>query len=297
MDSGAGISNKDEEFDLTEEFNNLPVDRFHKKEPIAKGIPITEQDLADAEASVKKVTALSETDLDNLTADGPKKSYLYDIFGAEFDKYKSLFHVKQTREDYLKKGYPPGPTLDMFIFMSAVSRRYQILYQRRHKQLSEAKDSRPEDFKVIKEIENIAEKMARLQIALDEQREKLHAGLDIQHLHQREIEENSKFIQEHIGEFSFRCQKCSAIVSSGGIPHWGIHYIKKGNEVGYHIWNPQMALAIKKGLLKPYLMAFFLDTSIEGLLFTAEERGEKLPDFDIKSEEERLKELLSEFET
>jgi len=296
MDSDAGISNKEEEFDLAKEFNNLPVDRFHKKEPPPKEVPITEQELADAEASVKKITGLSETDLENLTADGPKKSYLYDIFSADFDKYKSLFHVKQIREDYLKKGYPPGPTLDIFIFMSAVSRRYQILYQRRHKQLSEANDTRPEDFRVIKEIENIAEKMARLQVALDEQREKLYAGLDIQHLHQKEIEENSAWVQAHIGEFSFRCKKCDAIISSGGIPSWGIQYVKKGGEVGYHIWNPQMAQAIKKGLLQPYLMAFFLDTSIEGLLFTAEERSEKLPEFDIRAEEEKLKKLLLGFE-
>ena len=145
-------------------------------------------------------------------------------------------------------------------------------------------------------IKEVSTTVTELKKFIDKEKETEYAGADIATLHTKEIEDNSKFIQEHIGEFSFSCGKCHSILSSGGLPHWAIEFVNKESKTCYHIWSRQMFFAVEKGFIPLYIMAFCLETSIEGLRYTADEKGITLPAHDIFKEEEKLKELMLEFE-
>jgi hypothetical protein len=115
-------------------------------------------------------------------------------------------------------------------------------------------------------------------------------------LHNRELAACTEFVKENAGEFSFMCKKCRTIVSTGGLPHWAITTQEKGDSVLYHIWSRELFSLVKAKKIPLHYMAFALQTSIEGLLMTAELRGEKVPEFAINEEEEKQNELLLEFE-
>ena len=243
---------------------------------------------------------LSKEDISDVDVDFAKLSktnYLYTIFGEKNDSYKSVYYIRKIHKKYLKEGYPEGTILNNYLFVAAVLRRLQIQYQEHHKTNAEQGVARPEDFTLLDKIEKLSDKLNKLQKALDDQRNAMRSGADIHDLHQKEIEENAQFVQEHVGEFSFRCKKCDTIVESGGLPHWAFE-VERGDkgEPIYHIWSSELFHAVKKGYIPLHMMAFGLQTSIEGLQHTAEERGEIMPVYEILAEEEALKEIMGKFE-
>jgi hypothetical protein len=225
------------------------------------------------------------------------KNYLYSIFSTKVDKYKSIYYLKRIHKKYLREGYPDGTILNNYLFVATVLRRLQIQYQEHHKASSDQGVPRPEDLTLLNKIETLSDKCSKIQKALDDQRNAQRSGADIHDLHQKELEDNAKFVQEHIGEFSFRCKKCDTIVNAGGLPHWA-YEVERGDkgEPIYHVWSQELFYAVKKKEIPLYMMAFSLQTSIEGLKHTAEERGVKMPEYNILEEEEKLKDLMMRFE-
>lgn len=225
-----------------------------------------------------------------------KNNYLYNIFSPKNDKYKSFNYLKSIHLKLIKQGHQQSPLLNVFLFNAVILRRLQIIYQQQHKKLHDSNALLPENMEILKQIESLTTKQSKTQQALDQIRDRQRSGKDIHDLHNQELEENAKFIQKNIGEFSFKCKECGAIVSSGGIPHWGIKSKKNNEGTIYHVWSTEMFWAVKNNIIPLHIMAFFLGTSIEGIILTANLRGERMPSFDIIKEESQLKELQTPFE-
>ena len=224
-----------------------------------------------------------------------KTNYLYQIFGSKHDKYKSSYYLKKEHKQMLAEGYPEGTLLNSYLFVAVVLRRLQIEFQQAHKAKAGAGVQQPEDFEMLESIQTLTDKMSKIQSALDQAKEASRTGQDVHDLHKKEVDAAAEFVKQNAGEFSFKCKTCQTIVTSGGLPHWAIISVE-GNEVKYHIWSRELFRLVKKGLMPLHYMAFALHTSLEGLKYTAELRGEKLPEFDINDEETKLRELMNGFE-
>lgn len=216
--------------------------------------------------------------------------YLLDIFAS--DK-SSLSYIKKTKKQLLEAGYEDSPTLNEYLFLSAISRRLQIMYQEQHLDANAI----AEDFTLLGEIEKISEKKAVIQKTLDAQRETKAKTLDIVDLHQSMIKDAENEIREHIGEHSFLCKKCGTIVNTQGLPHWAIETTvgPDGSPI-YFVFSAELWYLLKEKIIPPFIMAFILRTSIEGIIYTAKERGEKdIPTMDIQEEETKLRQTMDKY--
>lgn len=234
-------------------------------------------------------------------------NYLSEIFSAKYDRFKSLDFLQKTRDIMLKEGYPDCATLNEFLFWITMSRRLQINYQRIHAKLirKEGVDAEEaENVPMLKEMRDISEQVASLQKVLDALREKRQQIKDVVDLHAETMKNAEDFIREHIGEFSFKCQKCGSIVNTQGLPHFAIMTEKDGqsNETTYHIFSKELWYLYQKKLIPLQYVAFILRTSPEGFLITAQKRGEysaqvALEDLEaIETEENELKKLRKGFD-
>ena len=188
-------------------------------------------------------------------------------------------------------GYEENPTMHEYLFYSVISRRLQITYQEGHI------NSRTEDFTTLKEIEKITEKKVQLQTTLDKQRENKQKTLDVVDLHYQMIDAAKKAIRNNIGEHSFRCKKCGEMVNAQGLPHWAIE-TKAGSDGSpvHYVFSPELWYLMKKKKLAPHVVAFILRTSVEGLLFTAKERGEEnIPTVNLDKEETDIRKIMEDF--
>ena len=225
-----------------------------------------------------------------------KTNYLYQIFGSKHDEYKSSHYLKKEHKQMLAEGYPEGTLLNSYLFVAVVLRRLQIEFQQAHKAKAQiAGVQQPEDFDMLESIQSLTDKMSRIQSTLDNAKAASRTGQDVHDLHKKEVDAAAEFVKQHAGEFSYKCKKCHTIMIAGGLPHWAIISVE-GDEVKYHIWSRELFRLVKKGLIPLHHMAFSLQTSLEGLKYTAELRGEQLPKFDINDEETKLKELMNGFE-
>lgn len=226
-----------------------------------------------------------------------KTNYLYQIFSYKHDKFKSRSFLEQEHKKMIASGYPEGGMLNLYLFMSVTLRRLQIESQQSHKARTKSGSPQSEDFVLLKNIQDFAIKISKVQDALNNAKAAQRAGEDIHDLHNKEVEACAEFVRENAGEFTFKCETCKSIINAGGLPHWAfiIDNDTKG-ELIYHVWSREMFYMVKKGKMPLYHMAFALQTSIEGLMATAELRGDKLPRFDINEEEEKLAGLMNGFE-
>ena len=235
-------------------------------------------------------------------------NYLSEIFSSKYDKLRSLDFLTKTRENMIHDGYPDCSTLNEFLFWVTMSRRLQINYQRIHAKLMHKEGISAEDAEnvpMLKEMRDISEQVGSLQKALDALREKRQQIKDVVDLHAATMKGAEEFIKTHIGEFSWKCQKCNSIVNSQGLPHFAIMTEKddQGGETIYHIFSKELWYLYQKKLIPLHYVAFILRTSPEGFLITAQKRGEwgsqpALEDVDaIEKEENELKKLYKDYET
>jgi len=224
-------------------------------------------------------------------------NHIYSGFNPEIDKFKSVYYLHDVRKKMLGLGFPEGSALDDFLFNVTTLRRFQMLYQQSHYSKVVRKIAQPEDFSLLEQIKKLSKTVQDGYKGLVVAREALRSGQDVHDLHKRELDDNAKFIKDHVGEFIFRCSHCDTVVSAGGLPHWA-YEMKRGDkgEPLYHIWNREIFYLVRRGVIPMHYMAFFLHTSIEGLEYTAGLRGEKFPTYDIKKEEKLLKEMNIKFE-
>ncbi len=204
------------------------------------------------------------------------------------------------RNKLLKRGYPETPILNEYLFWTTISRRLQIEYQIVHVRNAKAGRIEAENIAMLKTLKAVGEQIPVLQKSLNETLEKFEKISGIADLHEETMEEINDFLQEHIGEFSFKCKTCGTVVNTQGLPHWAIERrIEPTGERTYFIFSPEMWYVCKKGVLPLHLMAFILRTSVEGVLITAKRRGEKVGKIDeaiVLQEETESKRLLLEFE-
>lgn len=233
--------------------------------------------------------------------------YLTEIFSAKYDKFHSLDYLKKTRDRMLADGYPDCGALNEFLFWSTMSRRLQINYQRIHAKLIrkdgiEAENA--ENIDMLKQMREISEQVSSLQKTLDALREKRQQIKDVVDLHAATMKDAEEFIKTHIGEFSFKCQRCNSIINSQGLPHFAIMTEKddQSGETIYHIFSKELWYLYQKKLIPLSYVAFILRTSPEGFLITAQKRGEwgsqpALEDVEaIEKEENELKKLHKDYE-
>lgn len=252
----------------------------------------------------KKLQTLSDDFDPKLISD---LTYLTEIFSAKYDKFHSLDFLKKTRTIMLNDGYVDSGALNEFLFWTTMSRRLQINYQRIHAKLIrkdgvEAEEA--ENLDMLKEMRNISEQVASLQKTLDALRDKRQQIRDVTDLHAETMKEAEEFIKSHLGEFTFNCRKCGAIVNSQGLPHFAIMTEKddQSGETTYHIFSKEIWYLYQKKLIPLHYAAFILRTSPEGFLITAKKRGEygsgpALEDMNIvEQEENELKKLRKGFD-
>jgi predicted O-linked N-acetylglucosamine transferase (SPINDLY family) len=235
-------------------------------------------------------------------------NYLFEIFSSKYDKLKSLDFLTKTRENMIHEGYPDCATLNEFLFWVTMSRRLQINYQRIHAKLMHKEGiaaEEAENIDMLKEMRDISEQVGSLQKALDALREKRQQIKDVVDLHATTMKDAEEFIRTHIGEFSWKCQKCNTIINSQGLPHFAIMTEKddQSGEIIYHIFSKELWYLFQKKLMSLHHAAFILRTSPEGFLITAQKRGEygaqvALDDTTaIEQEENELKKLHKDYET
>ena len=112
-------------------------------------------------------------------------------------------------------------------------------------------------------------------------------------MRESDFAEAELFIQEHIGEFSARCQTCGDILAPSGLPYWSIAPIDTPEGRTWPVWSPELWELVQEGVIELWLMAFVLRTSIEGLRITAKRRNEVWPDdSDIIIQESKLRRRL-----
>lgn len=270
-----------------------PVEAPQPQKDIAKP---SEEERKKTEEALRKTTELPEEfDLSKIG----DIDFLLDIFAEPYDKFKSLQYLSKMRDKLLRRGYPETPILNEYLFWTTISRRLQIEYQIIHVRNVKSGRIEAEYLPMLKTMKGVAEQITFLQKSLNETLERFEKVSSIADLHQETMDEIEKFVQEHIGEHSFYCSACGAMVNTQGLPHWAIQ--KQDGPTGekiYFVFSPEMWYLYLKGLLPLHLMAFILRTSVEGVLTTAKERGRKIPKrehLEISKEEEKSKQLLLAF--
>jgi len=257
----------------------------------------SEKEQKGAEDSLRKTTELPEEfDLSKIG----DIDFLLDIFAEPFDKYKSFKYLTKMRGTLLKRGYPETPIFNEYLFWTTISRRLQIEYQVIHIRNVKMGRTEAEHLPMLKTMKSVAEQVASLQKSLNDTLERFEKISSIADLHQETLDEIEEFVQEHIGEHTFSCEKCGTVVNAAGLPHWAIE--KRDGSIGvervYFVFSPEMWYLYRKNLLSLCHMAFILRTSVEGVLTTAKARGEKILKGDrngIVEEEEKSKQLTLAF--
>lgn len=191
--------------------------------------------------------------------------------------------VKEQERRFVEDhGYRPGPILDSTIQLMQINSRLEKTYTKLERlgkpNLEMLKAVRDNSKQITSNIESM------------ETIKKTNTVSEISKLHQDTLDEAEKYIEEHIGEFSWACPECSTIVTAGGVPHWALVRDRDNN---YVPWSSELLELVNEGVLKLYYAAFVLRTSIEGLMIVANERGFKFKKSVNKIHEEKmLRELM-----
>ena len=270
-------------------------DKYGEEAPVEKvELPEPTEERKEEAKDIKKEAVDAPVDFGKISNIG----YLYDIFSPKFDKYGSAEYIRKTQEQMMRDGYPETPTLNEFLFWITISRRLHIVYQEVHTALAKkaVAGEKPEDLGFLKEMQNVVEKITKLQHVLDAQKEKSTKIRDVVDLHAETMGLAEQFLREHAGEFSFM-DSAGNICGADAQAHWAfIKELTGDGEVQYSAWSEELMYLFKKKLIPLAYVAFTLRTSPEGLKWMAKLRKEKLPKFDIVEEEKKLRDLMLEFE-
>jgi len=260
------------------EYNEKIVNAF-KPEPKVVEEPINGLTPAEIESNLKKQHDLNELPEEFNVRHIGDLTYLQEIFCAKYDKFKSLDYLNKMRETMVLEGHQESSQLNEFLFWAAMSRKMQIIYQRMHAKMTRQKgstDDTAENIGLLKEMRAISEQLASLQRNMSIDLDKRKKVKDVVDLHEETMQAAESFIKSHLGECSFRCQKCGTIVDTKGLPHFAFMTEKDKNtgETIYYVFSPELWYLYRKKKIELHQMAFILRTSPEGILVTADMRGE-----------------------
>jgi len=279
---------KKNDVNLSEIFPEMGPD---KNEELLSKLDDIKKEEKDSRSKSDKLNAKVDFDLEKIS----DFNYLNDIFSTNFDKYKSKEYLNKTKKKLLKDGYIDGPMLNEYLFWGTISRRLKILYQGNYAKVEKVN----ENVALLKNMGLVTDRVSKLLADLDASKARREKVTDIVDIFEKTMDRANEFVKKNIGEFSFRCDKCGAILQTDGAPHHAIMTEKnEKDENVYYIYSPELAYLVKKKIIPLHLMAFILRTSPEGIMFTAKARGETDDEFlniPINEEEVKLKEILKEF--
>jgi len=126
-------------------------------------------------------------------------------------------------------------------------------------------------------------------------------------IYQEEQRKIKEFVQQNIGEFSFRCNNCHHILEAGGLDKWYYEYENEDKDTKYHVWSRELWFLWEKGIIPYWIIPFVLRTGVLGVLYTYRKRNnidnmdsalKKLGISweDLEKQEEQYKEILQEWE-
>lgn len=287
------------------EYEREVVNAF-KPEPKVVNEPIGGLTPAEIEANLKKQHDLNELPEEFNVKHIGDLTYLQEIFCAKYDKFKSLDYLKKMRETMLADGHQESSQLNEFLFWATMSRKMQIIYQRMHAKMTRQKgstDDTAENIGFLKEMRAISEQLSSLQKNMSADLDKRKKVKDVVDLHAETMQAAEEFIKGHLGEFQFRCSKCGTIVNTQGLPHYAFktETDKNTGEVIYYVFSPELWYLYRKKQISLHQLAFILHTSPEGILVTADMRGEHGAKVLIENvamleeEEKKLKALMKGF--
>lgn len=171
--------------------------------------------------------------------------------------------IAQARRKFVEeRGYLSGPMLDETINLMAINRQLNSEYRR-------ALRINKSPLDILKAIRDNSKQIVDNVEALDAQRRAAETTDDIATLHRRTMDDAESYIKEHIGEFTWGCPSCGQVITTGGIPHWAL--IKVDGQ--WAVWSEEMAIDVSAGNLPLHRMAYYLRTSIEAIMVTAEAKG------------------------
>ncbi|MFA5260628.1 MAG: hypothetical protein WC450_05305 [Candidatus Omnitrophota bacterium] len=230
---------------------------------------------------------LADIEKFNIGAGFDNVEYLLNLFEGG-----DLEYLKNVKVECEKKGFVQSPILNEYLFLTTVNHRLHIAY------IIAAKSSSGKRLanQTLRSINENQEKISGLEKILTTAANERRGGEDIVSLHTKVLEEAEKFIRAHIGEFSFRCGECNAIVQANGLPHWALIPGEYEGSPYYFVFNPELWQLVLEKKIPLAFMAFVLRTSILGIKFAVEARKEKWPEWiEFKAEEETLRVLLNEY--
>lgn len=217
-----------------------------------------------------------------------------EILSSGLDTLGSLNFLKKEKTKFVKKGYRTGPLMDTYLGLSVIARRLRISIELTHKEMFETSPvGTTEDMDKVKELETLAKTMTDIKKTLEREAEKEGQAENIFSLHNKTVKEAEEFIEKHVGEYAITDGK--KILDMAGRAHFAFARLNGWDEKTPLVWSEEGGFLVKKGYLKPEILAFLLMTSPEGLKKMAEIRGIKL-DFDLEETEKKLEKLQNEFE-
>jgi len=130
---------------------------------------------------------------------------------------------------------------------------------------------------------------------------------DVAKIYEEEQESVELFIQDNIGEFSFRCDNCHHIIDAGGLDKWYYEYEDEDKDTKYHVWSRELWFLWKKKIIPYWIIPFVLRTGILGVLYTYQTRSGAsdinaamnklhLPWKELEEQEKKYKEILMQWE-
>jgi hypothetical protein len=242
--------------------------------------------------------------------------YYKELFKNSKDKMKYFEYIKK---QYLDQGYPECEALNQLCYLNVLVRDKNIALAK--SQSTEGLISTDKDD--IREISTLLESadkiLEQLKDTFDKNKKEKTISGEIQNI----LAEAEDYVRKNIGEHQFKCSGCGVMVDTYGLPHWAYETTSgPDGKTIYMLWNQQMWESIKgieisdkygkKRLftIEPFWACFFMETSIEGLIFTAHQRGMKVErkeengrrialidgvSIDVEDQEEKFKVLYDYF--
>lgn len=208
--------------------------------------------------------------------------YYKELFKNNKDKMKYFDHVKK---QFLDQGYPECEPLNQLCYLMVLARDKNISLARSQTDEGLINTNKDDIREISTLLESIDKILSQLKDTYEKNRKEKNIGDEIQNI----INEAHDYVKKNIGEHQFKCSHCGAMVDTYGLPHWAYEVnVSPDGKTTYLLWNQQMWEAIKGievidkfGIktvqsIEPYWVCYFLETSIEGLIFTAKQRGMKV---------------------
>lgn len=217
-----------------------------------------------------KFSAKDITDIDYI------KQVLEEYYPEKWEYFRAI------KEELIESGLPDGRVLDQFAFQSVIIRDIYLGIMA-HPDSGGRFVMGPEEVRALREVSDTTKKVLD---TIKSIYEKTVEHKKINDYVEEMLNDVSRYVKEHVGEYSFRCNKCGNLIDSSGYEHWAFDIKTDINgRIVYLLWSDALWDLVRgirvvnsKGeeitaSIPIWMMAFALNTSIEGLLFTAKERG------------------------